>query len=294
MRPMLTAVLSCCVVALTACGTPPVASPGASPTPHDAPPRSDSPSAAEAERQDDALASEQNPQPPKDVLKGGTWVLTEGSLNGRSIHVPDGSRITLTPGQRDHVGGSSACNGYGATVDYEGERVEFTMTSQTEMACAPKVMAAERDYLEALPQVTTATRQGGTLQLSGPDVGLTFDLSKPIVIEDISGIEWELESLVVDGTSSPPGGEPVRLLLHENGTVTGSTGCRQLHGRYDTFGDQINFPDFGAEGDCPPQLQDQDSHIVGALSDGFRAELQGEALRLTSDGNAGLIYRRSG
>lgn len=227
-------------------------------------------------------------------FEGGAWVLTEGSLNGRSIDVPDGSRITLTPGQGDQVGGSSACNGYGATVDIEGERVDFTITGQTQMACAPKVMAAERDYLEALPQVTTATRQDGTLQLSAPAVALTFDLSKPVAIEDISGIEWELESLVVDGTSTPPEGEPVRLLLHEDGTVTGSTGCRQLHGRYDTFGDQINFPDFAAEGDCPPHLQDQDGHIVGVLGDGFRAELEAEALRLTSDGNAGLIYRRSG
>lgn len=227
------------------------------------------------------------------VLAGGTWVLDEGTVDDRSIDVPDGSRITLTPGQDDQVGGSSGCNGYGATVDIDGERVDFNITGGTDMGCASEVMAAEKDYLEALPQVTHASSQDGTLHLSGPDVALTFELSEPVAIEDISGVEWRLESLVVGGERTPAQGEPASLVLAEDGTVSGSTGCRQLQGRYDTFGDQVNFPEFGAEGECPPELQDQDSHIVTVLGDGFRADLHGEDLRLTSDGNLGLVYRRS-
>lgn len=228
------------------------------------------------------------------TLEGGTWVLAEGIVDGRPIQVPDGSRITLTLGQGDQVGGSSACNGYGATVDIEGERVDFDITGGTDMGCAPEVMAAERDYLEALPRVTEVTRQDATLELSGSDVALTFELSQPVAIEDITGIEWELESLVEAGTRAPAQGEPAKLVLREDGTVTGSTGCRKLHGRYDTFGDQINFPHFAAEGDCPPELQDQDNHIIQVLGDGFSAQLQGQTLRLTSDGNVGLVYTRNG
>ena len=45
----------------------------ASPTPHDAPPGSDPPSAAEAERQDAALATEQAATPPNDVVGEAVW-----------------------------------------------------------------------------------------------------------------------------------------------------------------------------------------------------------------------------
>lgn len=224
------------------------------------------------------------------TLEGGTWVLTEGTVGDRPIVVPDGSRITLTAGQDDQVGGSAACNGYGAIADIEGDRVGFTMSGSELMRCADDAMAAEKDFLEALPRVTTGSRRDGTLHLSGPDVALTFRLSKPVAVEDIIGIAWQLESLVV-GDQATPAEARVSLLLAEDGTVSGSTGCRQLHGRYDAFGDQINFPEFGAEGDCPAELEDQDNHIVGVLGDGFRAELQDRELRLTSDGHVGLVYR---
>lgn len=227
------------------------------------------------------------------TLEGGTWVLTEGTVRDRPIVVPDGSRVTLTAGQDDQVGGSAACNGYGAIANIEGDLVSFTMTGSGLMRCADDAMTAEKDFVEALPRVTTGSRRDGTLHLSGPDVALTFELSKPVAVEDISGIEWHLESLVVGDQATPAEAERASLLLAEDGTVSGSTGCRQLHGRYDAFGDQINFPEFGAEGDCRAALKDQDNHIVGVLGDGFRAEVQGRELRLTSDGNVGLVYRRS-
>jgi heat shock protein HslJ len=144
-----------------------------------------------------------------------------------------------------------------ATVDIERERVDFSITAGGLMACAGEVMAAERDYLEALPRVSQGARQDARLALSGPDVALTFELSSPVAIEDITGIEWELEWMVEDGMRTPPQGEPATLVLREDDTVTGSTGCRELYGRYDTFGDQINFPDLGAEGDCRYELREQ-------------------------------------
>jgi heat shock protein HslJ len=237
------------------------------------------------------FATATTPAVQSDVaLDGGTWVLTDGTVDGRTIDVPQGSRITLTREEQGRVGGSSACNGYGATVDIDGERVSFSITGGGLMGCADEVMAAERHYLEALPRTTTATRQDARLSLSGPDVALTFELSGPVAIDDITGIEWELDSLIEGGASTAPKGEPATLLLREDGTVIGSTGCRELHGRYDTFGDQINFPEFGADGDCPGELQEQDNHIIGVLGDGFGAQLDGQLLHLTSDGDIGLIY----
>lgn len=41
-------------------------------------------------------------------------------------------------------------------------------------------MAAEQNYLDALPQVTSESREHGTLLLSGPEVALTFEPSEPV------------------------------------------------------------------------------------------------------------------
>lgn len=73
MRPTLTALILCCAVALTACGEPSVASQDASATPHDAPSRVHSQTSAEAAAQDASLASEQNAQPPKEVVGEAVW-----------------------------------------------------------------------------------------------------------------------------------------------------------------------------------------------------------------------------
>ena len=35
------------------------------------------------------------------------------------------------------------------------------------------------------------------------------------------------------------------------------------------------MPELAAEGDCPPDLQAQDSHVISVLGDGFRASVDG-------------------
>lgn len=73
MRPMLTTFIFCCVVALAACSEASVASQDAAATPHDAPTRVHSQTSAEAEARDAALASEQNANPPRDVVGEAVW-----------------------------------------------------------------------------------------------------------------------------------------------------------------------------------------------------------------------------
>lgn len=61
------------VVNLSACGAPPVTSQAAPASPTDVAPSVDSPSNAQAERQDAALAREQKAHPPKDVVGQAVW-----------------------------------------------------------------------------------------------------------------------------------------------------------------------------------------------------------------------------
>ena len=49
--------------------------------------------------------------------------------------------------------------------------------------------------------------------------------------------------------------------------------------------------ELAAEGECPADLQAQDSHVISVLGDGFRASVEGQVLILTSSGGLGLVYR---
>lgn len=232
------------------------------------------------------------PVPSPVGVAGTTWELEEGTVGGEALRVPDGYRITLLV-EGDQAGGTSACNGYGASWRADGERVTVGVVSGTEMACEPDVMTAESTYLDALPTVTTAARDGDRLRLTGDGVDLLFTAQADVPTEALIGTTWELDTLIDGGTAASVMGEPATLRLAEDGTLTGSTGCRELSGEYVVTGDEVLFTSFGADGECPEELAAQDSHVVEVLGDGFRAAVDGDRLTLTSDGALGLGYRVS-
>ena len=45
--------------------------------------------------------------------------------------------------------------------------------------------------------------------------------------------------------------------------------------------------------DCPAGLQQQDSHVVSVIGDGFVPSIEGDLLTLMDPGGVGLVYRAS-
>lgn len=230
------------------------------------------------------------PQPRLDVGSD-TWELTEATIDGQPLAVPTGHRITLRV-DGEQVGGTAACNGYGSTWTVDGAHVRVGADiGQSAMGCAPDVQAAESRYLGALPRVETGVRDGGQLRLSGDGVDLTFVAQEPAPVADLVGATWVLESTLVRGVESAVAGEPATLLLADDGTLSGSTGCRTLTGEYDVSGDEVHFWSLGADGECPDELWAQDSHVVEVLGDGFQADVDVDGrLVLSSVGQIGLMY----
>ena len=229
-------------------------------------------------------------EPAVPVDASGSWVLTSGSAGGRQIPIVAGTQITLTI-EGQSVGGRSACNQYFGELTLIDGVVRIGGLGGTEMGCDEPVMASEAAYLGALAAVTGARMDGEALVLLGPDVELRFDRLEAPPTADIVGTDWVLEALVQGDAVASTIGEPATLVLHDDGTLEGSTGCRTLAGRYVVRADEIEFTEFAAEGECAGGPADQDSHIVDVLGDGFRAAVDGEQLTLTSDGARGLIYR---
>lgn len=223
----------------------------------------------------------------------GEWRLQAGTNQGAAIPIPAGSRITLTIDGAD-VGGSSACNRYGGTLEINGTTITISALSMTEMACQEDLMAAEAAYLAALPRATIAARDGDSLVLSGPQVELRFARLPPVPNADLVGPVWTLDSLISGQVVSSITGEPAPTLqLRANGTLAAATGCRDLTGRYTVSGNRVavTLDPYDLVG-CVDPLGAQDTHVlkvVGAL-DGFTVAIQGSSMTMTA-GDRGLGYR---
>jgi len=221
----------------------------------------------------------------------GDWVLTGGSIDGVDAPVLDDHRITLTiTGSR--IGGTAACNSYGGELAMGADGLRLENLAQTEMACEEPAMAAEAAYLGALARVREILRDGEELVARGDGVDLHFAAVPPPPTSELVDTVWVLDTVLVGDVASAPVGEPATLELHEDGTFTGSTGCRAFSGEWTEQGDQIQAPSWGMkETVCPAQLSAQDDHVVSVIGDGFIPTIDGDLLTLMDPGGIGLVYR---
>lgn len=235
---------------------------------------------------------------PADLLGDGV-ALTSATVDGVPLDVPDGTRVTLVPGDGTDdlqaVSGTAGCNRYGARMTVDDDQVSFGTEGfgMTEMACEPALMELEAAYVAALPRVTTARWDDRALTLSGEGVELVFASLQVPGDSALVGTVWRLDSLVDGGTASSTvvGAEAATLELRDDGTLTGGTGCRALAGRYERRADEVLLTDLTADGECPAELAAQDEHVVEVLGDGFTATVEGRDLVVSSSaGGRGLVY----
>ncbi len=231
----------------------------------------------------------------------GSWVLTSGHLDGVPIALVDGWDVTMTIDGAT-IGGTAACNGYGGSVavgdEFElGGSFSVGELSWTEMGCEPTVMEFEQQFLQAL-QAVDSYELAGTLTLgqAGAGTSLIFEPLPPVPTADIIGTTWVLDTVIEgDAATNVPGTENATLTLKADGTLVGSTGCRQLEGEWVIAGAEIVFTTFAAiddpaAGQCAPDAERLDGFIVTVLGDGFTADVDGQRLTVMSRGNEGLSY----
>ena len=219
----------------------------------------------------------------------GSWVLTSGTGPSGPLVLVEGARVTIVF-NGSQVSGQAACNQYGGTVAVAGNDVRFSAMSTTEMACAEPIMSLEAAYWEAFALVTRVVRQGDTLTLAGQGARLDFELAPPIEDETLVGTSWTLDSLIFGEAVSSVAGSPT-LELRDDGTLAGSTGCREFTARYQVVGDEVQVTDLAATGTCSAELAQQDELVVGVLEGSFTVAIDGPSLTIMGDGGQGLGYR---
>ncbi len=220
----------------------------------------------------------------------GEWQLTDGVHHGDALPLPAEAPITLTLAG-DEASGRAACNSYSGSLTVDADRLSIGATSMTEMGCDGPIMEAEGRYIAALAEVTAWDRSGDVLTLSGENVELTYALVPPIEDATLVDTLWALDGLLDGETASSTvaGAERATLQLRDDGTLSGTTGCRAFDGRYKVEGSTVAVTDLVTDDRACPDIQAQDEHVLAVLRDGWSYELAGNRLTLRA-GDAGLVY----
>lgn len=220
----------------------------------------------------------------------GDWLLVDGRP-ARLQPLPE-HPVTLTL-EAGAIGGTAACNSYGAEVSWTGSGIELEDgLAMTAMGCEPPVQALEQAYAAALEELRELRLEDGQLVARGPGIQLRFERLTAPDLEAVTGIDWVATAVVVGGTRSALGDTPVpvALRLGEAGALTGTTGCRSLTGRWDVAQDRIVVPELAADGECPAEFAELDAHVVTVVGDGFRPEVVDGTLTLRDPGGDAIVY----
>ena len=221
----------------------------------------------------------------------GDWVLTGGSIDGADAPALEDHRITMTiTGSR--IGGTAACNSYGGELSVRADGLHVEDLAQTAMGCQEPAMSAETTYLAALARVREIARDGDDLVARGDEVELRFSPLEPPPTVELVGTTWVLDTVLVGDVAGSPIGEPATFELDQDGTFSGSTGCRTFSGEWVEQGDQIVAPAWGMDQTtCSRELSAQDTHVASVIGDGFVPTIEGNLLTLMDPGGVGLVYR---
>jgi heat shock protein HslJ len=224
----------------------------------------------------------------------GEWELVEFSRDGTVVPEPVGGRATLTVADGE-LSGTSFCNSYSGSYELDGEELTVSGLGGTEMGCAPELMDAESAYLAALGAVEQAGNTEGYLVLSGGDVELRFRPVPAVPPSDLTGTVWVLETLLEGEIASSTTGSRAVLELADDGTLTASTGCRELSGSWTLDGDVVRVTGMTpAAATCDPDVAAQDEQVTAVLSQDFQVTVTEDSLAVTGADGLGMVYREAG
>jgi heat shock protein HslJ len=223
-----------------------------------------------------------------DPFGDAVWQLASGFADGSTVTAIDTAPVTLRVGNGD-VTGTSACNTYRGSITIVDDVVGIGDLQVTEMACSPReIMDLEQMYVAALGRVTSVTREGDQLILRGESVELRFTVQAAEPDAPLAGTNWVLDTLVDGGTASTPA-SPATLLVTEDGTVTGSTGCNTLTGLYD---DIDGFTQLATtKKACRGVTMNQEDMVVTVLTANPTLTIAGTTLTIADLDGRALVYR---
>jgi heat shock protein HslJ len=235
-----------------------------------------------------SACAEDQPVGAGDPFGSTTWVLISATVDGAPLALVPGSPVTLTVADGS-VGGRAACNSYGGDLTIADGVVTIGSLIQTEMACLdPGVMDLEQAFLAALPRVTGAATDATTLLLSGDGVEMRFEAQPEPEPTALIGTPWALDT-IIDGDAASTPAAPANLLIADDGTVSGSTGCNSLSSTYDP--DTGFGPIATTKMACKGDVMAQETLILQILDDTPTLSIEADRLTIADLSGRAIVFR---
>jgi heat shock protein HslJ len=245
---------------------------------------------------DSRPAGEPVPTPGPSSSVDGDWIAISGVTDGATIELVEGRDVTLTI-DGSSIGGTAACNGYGGEADFGEGSISVGQVYVNEMGCEAPIHEVEQAYIAALTTATHVVVIDDVLTLSSGDDEWVFERAAPVADTELVGTTWVLDTLITgDAASNSPGMDAAFLEFSDDGTLIGSTGCRQLEGEWSLQSATIEIPvlspiDDPAAGVCAPESEALDGVVITVVESGVTAEIDGNRLTLTAPGGDGLSFQ---
>ena len=223
---------------------------------------------------------------------GGSAAPAESQLTGIPwVQVGPGAVASVEFAAGGKLAGSGGCNRFGGTYEVAGTRLTVGALHSTQMACAPPVDAAERQFLAALERAEAWEVDGGQLVIaqSGGGEPLRFEAASP------EGA-WQATALrTPDAVTSVLKGTELTADFAADGSLTGSAGCNTYSATYTTDRDKIEIADVSATEkacDGPAGVMEQERQFLTALPQAASYRIEGQVLTLlTPEGTIAATFQ---
>lgn len=154
------------------------------------------------------------------------------------------------------LGIGTSCNGGASGISGDVDELSVGLGYSTAMGCADDLMDGQDRFGQALDAVTAVESAPTGIALVGPGARLAF---RPGPLPAWAGRTFLVDRVRDVGGPGPHPATPAQdasLRLHRDGTVTGSTGCRPITGRWSQAALWIDDPGTVPE-DCPDDRREQ-------------------------------------
>jgi heat shock protein HslJ len=239
-----------------------------------------------------ACNAESASTPNGEDLQGRTFISTE--VTGTPI--PGGGPLTVEFVEPDRISMTAGCNRGNSTVDLSGGTVVTGPIATTMMACVGDTAGADA-WMTSLFEADPAwTLDGDTLTLTTSDTSVTL-LDKKVATPDrpITGTTWVVDQLISPSavtTSVALETAAPTLLIGEDGSVSGSTGCNRMTGTAQVAGDKVTFgPLATTRMACEPDIAEIERAVLNVLSGETTFTVDGDRARVMQADGDGLGLR---
>lgn len=228
-----------------------------------------------------------SPVPAEPQLNGTSWTLTDYVSNGSSLHILDGTTITMLFSDEGRITGSAGCNHYFASYEMSGTKIAIGQAGSTEMYCiGTGVMEQESTYLSLLQEAVSLTAGNTTLSFvdSKGTTILSFERIVPPSPAPFFGTTWILDSFyTADAVSSVINGIFITAVFDNEGRITGSAGCNDYFGSYTLAGNSLSIHSIGStKMNCPGRgIMLQEQTYLASLSKAAGFTINGNRMSLS-------------